>query len=139
MELTYHKDIYFPLYAKEQAYNLIDTKFIDFSKHLFDNIVSGEQNRNFTVENICECWEDILEDKDRNLIEVEIENNKVTKAMYRTYLGSGKDIIIVFIRHNNSTVFVKTAWTNKVNDKHKTLDVNKYVARPTTTIKIKRK
>jgi hypothetical protein len=135
----YHKDIYFPIYAKEQAFNLIDTKYIDFSKHLFDNITSGEQNRGFTPKDVFNKWEDILGDRNRDLVEVEIESNKVIKAVYRTYLGGGKDIIIVFIRHDNSTVFVKTAWINYVNDKHKTLDYSKYEPKPVITIKIKRK
>jgi len=55
-------------------------------------------------------------------IEVEVINRQVVKIVYRTKYNDDFDLILVLSRDAS----VRTVWLNSVNDKHKTLDRNKY-------------
>ncbi len=57
-------------------------------------------------------------------IEVEFDGKAVTKVLYRFRLDNTRDYCVVVIPQ---TGVVKTCWINRVLDKHKTLDVSKYV------------
>ena len=60
-----------------------------------------------------------------DLVEIEVENNKVVKAVVRTDYDNRLDLVIVFMpeTHNN---FVKTVWFNEKTDQHRTLQRWKY-------------
>ena len=60
------------------------------------------------------------------LIEVEIENGKILKILYRSQLNDKLDVCIVVIP---GRWFVKTLWINESSDKHFTLNRNKYATR----------
>ena len=60
-----------------------------------------------------------------DLVEIEVNNNKVIKAVVRTHYDDKLDLIIVFMpqTHNN---FVKTVWFNEKVDQHRTLNRSAY-------------
>lgn len=57
-----------------------------------------------------------------DLIEVGMMGSFLTKWVVRTKLDSHRDLVLV-ITHD---YFVKTVWTNSVEDKHSTLDRGRY-------------
>jgi antitoxin component of MazEF toxin-antitoxin module len=64
-----------------------------------------------------------LDVDDSKLIEIEVENDKVIKCVYRTRYDDTLDLIIVMIPQKS---FVKTVWFNRSDDKHSTLQRWKY-------------
>ena len=64
----------------------------------------------------------LLDIKFAKIIEIEVENGRVVKSVYRSKYDKVLDIIIVV----NYDGFVRTVWFNKVSDRHQTLDVGKY-------------
>ena len=66
---------------------------------------------------------DTLDIDNAKLIEIEVENNEVTKGVYRTKYDDDLDLIVVMIPHKS---FVKTVWFNKNTDTHNTLQAWKY-------------
>ena len=65
---------------------------------------------------------DVLDIKFAKIIEIEVENSKVVKSVYRSKYDKVLDIIIVV----NYDGLVRTVWFNKSSDRHQTLDVSKY-------------
>ena len=62
------------------------------------------------------------------LIEVGVENGRVSKFLYRGELDDDRDICIVAIpKPKGQKWFVKTVWINESNDKHRSLDASKYL------------
>lgn len=62
------------------------------------------------------------------LIEVGVENGSVSKFLYRGKMDDTRDICIVVIpKPRGEKWFVKTVWINENNDKHRSLDVTKYL------------
>jgi hypothetical protein len=58
------------------------------------------------------------------LIEVEIEGRKVIKCLYRVKYNRTHDLCLAV----KPDGFVKTVWTNRVNDTHKTLNRERYAS-----------
>ena len=58
----------------------------------------------------------------KNIIEVEIIDGTLIKAVIRTAYNSTYDLCLVITSDN----FVKTVWLNSKYDKHYTLDLSKY-------------
>lgn len=56
-------------------------------------------------------------------IEAEVVGGEVVKVLYRIPLNRQNDVCIAVIPQNG---VVKTAWLNRIDDKHKTLNVSKY-------------
>lgn len=61
------------------------------------------------------------------VIEVGMIAGIVSKIVFRGKLDDTNDVVIVLIPNGNRPWTVKTAWINKANDTHKTLDRSKYV------------
>ncbi len=57
------------------------------------------------------------------VIEIEFTGAKVTKLLIRGAYNSKEDLLLALIPGRN---FVKTCWTNRKNDQHRTLDMSKY-------------
>jgi len=64
-----------------------------------------------------------LDIEEAQLIEIEVENNKVIKSVYRIKYDDVLDLIIVLIPQKS---FVKTVWFNRSDDAHSTLQHWKY-------------
>ena len=60
-----------------------------------------------------------------DLVEIEVENNKVIKAVVRTHYDDKLDLIIVFMPEHYQNL-VKTVWFNEKTDQHRTLQHWKY-------------
>lgn len=80
------------------------------------------QLRDRKLPRIPNVWE-LLNGK---VIEVEIINGRVTKALIRTRYSIDYSIITV-IRFEDSSIIYITGWMNNINDNHETLDKSKYV------------
>ncbi|QOI67595.1 hypothetical protein SEA_BEUFFERT_227 [Streptomyces phage Beuffert] len=62
------------------------------------------------------------------VIEVGMVNGQVSKILFRGKLDDMRDLCIVLIpRVDNQPWFCKTVWVNKNDDKHKTLNRDRYV------------
>lgn len=55
-----------------------------------------------------------------NIVEVECENGKVAKILFRKELNSEEDVCMPIVSHNGKP-FVKTIWKNRKDDNHATL------------------
>lgn len=60
-----------------------------------------------------------------DVVEVGMRNGQTSKIVFRGGMDKDNDIVIVLIPGKVWTV--KTAWINRKNDAHKTLDRSKYV------------
>lgn len=74
-----------------------------------------------------------LDPKDADLIEVEIENGKAVKYLYRApvpgaHRGKELDVCLAVMpgETKRDPWFVKTVWFNERDDLHRTLDASKY-------------
>lgn len=61
------------------------------------------------------------------VIEVGMAAGKVSKIVFRGRLDETNDIVIVLIPNGDRPWTVKTAWVNRSNDAHKTLDRSRYM------------
>jgi len=110
--MLYHKNIFLP------NVEIAPLSLLSYSKHAKE---SSRNDRYGTIPLPAYVR------KDAELIEVEVENNKVVKAVYRQPLRSmpNHDICIVVIPNES---FVKTVWINESTDKHTTLNKDKYAS-----------
>lgn len=60
------------------------------------------------------------------IIEVEVWNNHIVKAVVRTTYNDICDLILVLIPGSPAEATVKTCWLNRRDDNHRTLDRTKY-------------
>lgn len=61
-----------------------------------------------------------------DVIEIEVEDNRVIKYLVRGTLDIHHDIVLAIIPQNMRGWVVKTSWVNSKNDHHSTLDISKY-------------
>jgi hypothetical protein len=62
------------------------------------------------------------------VIEVGVDNDKVTKILFRGRLDDERDLCIVLVPVANGPWRCKTVWVNLNSDQHKALDRSRYVA-----------
>lgn len=77
---------------------------------------------------VSDCYGDIklprqLNTEKAKLVEIEVENDRVIKAVYRVAHCEQFDLVIVVIP---ARALVKTVWLNSKTDKHQTLNRYKY-------------
>ena len=58
-----------------------------------------------------------------SVIEIETENGRIVKVLYRLPYSKKYNLCVAFIPGQN---FVKTVWLNSTTDNHQTLDISKY-------------
>lgn len=127
MQYLLHKDIYMPSYIKNVALNQ--------QKLLRDCIVSQHFKNDHSIDNR-DYKHNIDEDELINLVkelshtqvvpfEVEVRLNKgkmiISKQVIRTAYSANTDISIVLSGNK-----IVTAWLNRIDDVHKTLNTDKY-------------
>lgn len=119
MEKLYNKEVFWKKNFNSEAFKLC-SRANRLSFHLQEHIENPDNKHNYTENDIYNCLDKI---KSRNayLFEVAEENNKVTKAVYRVKMNDNYNMCIV-IRAN----LIVTAWLNRINDTHATLDKSKY-------------
>lgn len=116
----YHKDVFLPEEIAEAAKDMLNDPAFHFSGHLKDHLEKPDQKHLLTEDAV---WRAInnLKKSPVTPFEVETNRNKVTKAVFRTTFDKDTDISIVIRKH-----IVVTAWLNKKDDDHSTLDTSKY-------------
>lgn len=119
--IKYHKEIGFKAEDKEKALVLID-KLQGFN-YSFSRHCLGELRQEAEAEGIGKAILAYSLNFD-NVFELALDNGKIEKIGFRIPF---KDKDIIFILSRNKTII--TAWTNKAEDLHYTLNKNNY-ARP---------
>lgn len=118
--MLYHSEIYWKPYFTEQAYDLVNSD-LRLSKHLDEHLYNKDKKHDIRLDKLFL----VVQGLKRNCIkpfEVEVdENGNVVKCAIRTKYDDKRDISIVFRKD-----IVVTAWLNENDDKHYTLDKNKY-------------
>lgn len=110
----YHKDVFFPA----QLNRLCQRGIIRLT--LSQHAIRAMRDDRYGYFSIPKC----LDTKQCQVIEAELSDGKLVKAVYRTSFDSTYDVCIVVSMLGG---VVRTAWLNHKNDSHKTLDKRKYV------------
>lgn len=121
MKNLYHKEVFWKdSFDKEAMLLVYSVEKMSF--HLLQHLNNADEKHEYTVKGLLKALYEIKTNNNGYLFEVEEENGRVTKAVYRTKYDDRKDICIV-IRKG----IIVTAWINYKNDNHFTLDKTKYV------------
>ena len=118
----YHRNVYWKKWFNTASYRIIST-VNDFSIHFYEN------QHNISIWRVDKILEDIRARKQwYYLFEIATQYEKrrehITKCCIRTHYDEINDITIVF-----SEDCIVTAWLNKTNDTHTTLNYKKYYKR----------
>lgn len=120
MNKLYHKEVFWNNRFDKEAMNLVYMAY-RLSFHLKEHLNNPDRKHLYNESDIWGCLERIKNDEGY-LFEVETSNGKVCKSVYRVKYNDNTDMCIV-IRPE----MIVTAWVNKHDDKHSTLDTAKYV------------
>lgn len=110
----YHSSIHIPA----QILEALPTGAIKLN-YSFHAIQSSKNDRygNFSLPTSIEI-------SNKDIVEVEVFNNKPVKMVVRKSFTSSHDLVLVVLPESG---FVKTTWLNSRFDNHRTLDRSKYV------------
>lgn len=118
----YHREVFWKDNFDEQAFDLIKGDKIKCTQHFINHILYNYEKRyNIDFENLGIILEKLTDYGEIKPFEVEVEDGKVVKAVIRVPYDNVNDISIVFRKNK-----IITAWLNKREDKHFTLDKEKY-------------
>ena len=106
----YHKDVFLPAAARALRFAVM----LRYSAHARQ---AAKTDRYGDI-----SLPHVFNSDDAELIEVEVENSKVRKMVYRQPYNRENDLVIVM----NPDGLVRTVWLNRNNDAHHTLDTTKY-------------
>lgn len=107
----YHTDLFIPENLKLPAGAML----LEYSEHARIEAASDRYGR---VE-----LPSFIKFADYTPIEIEVQNGKVTKVLYRGRYDQTRDLCLVIIPQRR---YVKTVWINTHSDRHHTLDTSKY-------------
>jgi len=134
--MLYHNEVYMPANVLAVAKGKMGgMNAVRLSRHIIDWLegTSGEnalreKKHSFTKQELMEAIR-VIRDTAPNPFEVEVVNGEVVKFCVRQPLNDDLDITVVIGIDKNSSVMyvVKTAWVNRNDDIHSTLDSSKYV------------
>ena len=114
MDGLYHKDIGFPnIKLPEGTYEL---------KKYSQHALRAAKDDRYGIAKELPKSIDIAQ---VDLVEIQVENNSVVKAVVRADYNAELDLVIVFMPQAYDN-FVKTVWLNEKSDQHKTLQRWKY-------------
>lgn len=124
MRKLYHREILWKENFDRDALKLVwSAKRL--SKHIMEDYIHNDnidEKHKYTLKGLSKVFNEIKFENKGYLFEVEEEDGRVIKAVYRISYDEEKDICLVF-RYGK----IATAWVNFKNDKHFTLDKSKYV------------
>lgn len=114
----YHYDVFWEIELQKQINSILNSNLpLKFSCHALENKLKRKiSTSNITLDYL----------KSGFCFEAEVNTNKVVKFAIRNDYNNAFDISSVWII-NSDCLFCKTIWLNNRNDKHSTLDKNKYV------------
>lgn len=114
----YHYEVYWEDKIQNQIDAALNSGFpLQFDKHAIEN----KYKRKISINNIT-----IEKLKNGYCFEAEVKRDKVVKFVIRYGYNDIYDICSVW-QPNVDCLYCRTIWLNKKNDKHLTLDENKYV------------
>ncbi len=125
MSRLYHKKVFWCADFDLQARALFNK---NYSLHLFEHLLYSTDKHGMTMRELDRIIDELIEKK-RNFYLYEVATtmqNEVFKAVVRTSYDLDRDISIVFGVSKKNELIVKTAWLNRKNDRHNTLDKSKY-------------
>lgn len=119
MSRLFHKKVFWIKAFDIEARTLFNN---NYSEHLWEHFLFHHGKHDVTARELDRIINEIMDCK-RNyfLYEVETRDNKVVKAVIRTSYDIDYDVCIVF-----DDTKVRTAWLNRKDDRHNTLDYSKY-------------
>lgn len=100
---TYHRDVYFPFPSQIDVVGPLR-----WSRHALERAME---------KGIVHPTLGLMD-----LIEVTVESGRPVKVLVRGNYSETEDVVLVLIGQ-----YVKTAWKNRIADKHRTLDRSRYV------------
>lgn len=107
----YHRDVYLPAPARSLSFAVM----LRYSRHARDAAASDRYGSlPLPV---------ALDTRHADLVEAEVVNGQVVKALYRMPLDARRDLCIVV---HPADGFVRTVWANLRSDAHRTLDATRY-------------
>lgn len=124
----YHITIYMPTDYILDSYSYqknIDIDKVQFSKHIENHFNARDKKHLASKYDIIQALK-IAKQTQVVPFEVEALNNKIIKYCIRVPFNRFKDVCLAIAIRENGTLFIKTAWNNSKNDKHFTLDRDKY-------------
>ena len=125
MSRLYHKKVWWDKSFDTQARALFNK---NYSLHLFEHLLYSTDKHGMTMRELDRIIDELMASK-RNYFLYEVEttiNDEVFKAVVRTSYDLDRDISIVFALSKKNELIVKTAWLNRKDDRHFTLDKTKY-------------
>lgn len=126
MNRLYHAEVFFEDWFEEVAVDLFNT---NYSRHLRDHFTYDYDRTRYsmTEDKLTTIIEELMNgEREFYLYEVEVEEPCfMIKAVIRTSYDDNYDASIVFAFDNND-YNVRTAWFNRKQDTHRTLDESKY-------------
>lgn len=114
-EILYHTEIGFPRNFQPPT----GTHKLQYSRHALEATLDDRYGQIPVLNQI---------NVDRlQLVELGVQDRKVSKLVYRGQLDQERDMVVVVIpKPNNQPWFVKTVWINLKSDAHKTLNRSRY-------------
>ena len=125
MSRLYHKKVYWCATFDSQAKALFNK---NYSLHLFEHLLYSTDKHGMTMRELDRIIDELMKNK-RNYFLYEVQtdiHDNVYKCAIRTSYDLDKDISIVFNLSKDGKLIVKTAWLNRKDDRHNTLDKSKY-------------
>ena len=125
MSRLYHKKVFWCATFDSQAKALFNK---NYSLHLFEHLLYSTDKHGMTMRELDRIIDELMNHK-RYYFLYEIETkgkDNIIKCVLRTSYDLDRDISIVFALSNKNELIVKTAWLNRKNDWHFTLDKSKY-------------
>lgn len=129
MTELYHEDVYMPeKFISQAKMHQGSIKKICFSYHLRQHISNPDLKHKISQDKLISCIKNLVLNPIKPF-EVEIDEGNLNKYIVRLPYNDYQDISIVILCHNQNTglPLVKTAWLNHKDDKHYTLNKNKYM------------
>lgn len=109
--MLYHKDVYIP--PKYQDYQF--AALLKYSRHAMRE-ASADKRGAIRLPKV-------IDSRNATLIELEVDNDKVVKVVYRVDYNDKHDLCLVVVPDDR---FVKTVWLNDRGDNHGTLRRERY-------------
>lgn len=125
--MLYHNQVFWKQTFTKEAEELVNTVDLKdrraVSRHVKDGLDGMDErwSHTFDEETFINAFNSIIGSPNRDIFEVEVENNKVVKAVVR--VGYDKEADISFVIRRG---IICSAWKNRRTDKHFTLDATKY-------------
>ena len=125
MSRLYHKKVFWHASFDTLAKELFNK---NYSLHLFEHLLYSTDKHGMTMRELDRIIDELIDNK-RCFFLYEVETrakDDIVKCVLRTSYDLDRDISIVFATSKDGKNIVKTAWLNRKDDRHFSLDKSKY-------------